>query len=323
MPSFEHVNFNLRPNKNIERKLIGQLLADLTEAFPVPDYRYIGMGSMWFVDFKLLHRRLDIDDMVSIERAATDRAEYNKPFDCITVAEGEASRVLRDAIDLEEERSVIWLDYDSRLDGPAISDLRYVASKVPSGSIVAATINAHHGQLRNQKDSEGHELDKREALDYVAGPFVPAPLDDDALNRKGFPHTACQVLFNAMEHEVQAAGRPENVHRLLGFSYSDNAPMVTVGVMVADDEDGQRLRDLELDARRDYITHELDAEPFTITVPPLTSKEKIALDQLLPRSTRLTEEVVKEELDFSLKQAQLDSYRRFYRQYPVFGELVL
>lgn len=323
MASFDHVNFNLRPNKNVERKLFVELLHYLAESFPIDSYRYIGMGSMWFVDFKLMHKQLGISNLLSMEKAAVDRARFNRPFDCVRVIEGEASMILRKDVDLTDGRSIIWLDYDTTLGGPALEDLMYVSGRLPSGSILAVTINAHHGQLRDQKDPEGNELDRKEALEDLAGSFVPSPLPEDGLNRQGFPHTACSVLLNAIRHSVRKSGRDIEARRLFAFSYSDNAPMVTVAAMVANDEDLAKLRELQLGDDREYVGVDWDAPPFRIDVPPLTTREKGAIDQHLPQDDRLTQEYMNEALDFSLKQSQLDAYQRFYRHYPVYGELVI
>ena len=142
------VNYLLRPNKNVERKLIVDVLKVLRMEFGIDAYTYVGMGSMWFVDFIMAHKELGIRRMISIEGEPSyeDRARFNKPYDCVTVALGDSTKVLP-GLGLEAQRSLVWLDYNSDLRGPWRADLEIICSKVPSGSVVIVTVNAHVGQL--------------------------------------------------------------------------------------------------------------------------------------------------------------------------------
>ena len=92
MASSDHVNFSLRPNKAVERKIVFEILSTVSSFFNLPEYRYLGLGSVWFVDFVMAHKILDISDMVSIEsdEILAARAEFNKPFGCITVIQGDS-----------------------------------------------------------------------------------------------------------------------------------------------------------------------------------------------------------------------------------------
>src|SRR5713226_5987155 len=94
MPVAERLNYSLRPNKNVERKLMAGVLRALMPEIPIGESRYIGMGSLWFVDFVLFHRVLGITDMVSVERDLVDRARFNQPYDCVVVREGDIGAVL-------------------------------------------------------------------------------------------------------------------------------------------------------------------------------------------------------------------------------------
>ena len=58
MPSFDAINYATRPNKNVERKLIFSSLRELDRSFDLSNHKYIGLGSVWFVDFVLAHKSL-------------------------------------------------------------------------------------------------------------------------------------------------------------------------------------------------------------------------------------------------------------------------
>ena len=134
MASADSVNFAIRPNKAVERKLVFETLSALTEVYAFSECRYIGFGAMWFIDFVLAHRRLSITDMVSIERNdyLASRALYNRPYACVSVEVGESDGVLP-RMPLEERRLLVWLDYDTslraRLDGP-----RHSMPAAPTGA---------------------------------------------------------------------------------------------------------------------------------------------------------------------------------------------
>lgn len=324
MGSFEKINYKLRPNKNIERKLIIQLLEGLRPSFAVSQYRYIGMGSMWYVDHRLIHRRLDIQDMVSIERESVARAHFNCPFQCIRVEEGDTTPVLRD-LDLEEKPVIVWLDHDSELNGPAIDDCQIVVESVPCGSVVMVTVNAHPGQLRGHHDEDNNELAKEEVLMSNWEEYLRLPLSSDAANHVGFSDTVAEILINAARHQMVEAGREnEEFVPLMAFSYRDTSPMVTVGGMICNGETRERLRRCSPWDKLDYVLPIGDElSVYEIDVPPLTSKEKAELDQHLPRDEEFTEEYIEEKLPFALDEGRLEAYRRFYKEYPIFGELLM
>ncbi|HGB1823876.1 TPA: O-methyltransferase, partial [Salmonella enterica subsp. enterica serovar Bahrenfeld] len=61
------IDYRIRPAKNIERKMIRDVLLRLSPFGIFSDYQYIGFGSKYFTDFIIMHKYLGIDDMISIE----------------------------------------------------------------------------------------------------------------------------------------------------------------------------------------------------------------------------------------------------------------
>ena len=58
--------------KQVERKMILDILQQLAEGgFALRDYKYTGLGSIYFVDFMLLHRLLGLRKLLSVEIAAS------------------------------------------------------------------------------------------------------------------------------------------------------------------------------------------------------------------------------------------------------------
>ena len=59
--------YHLRPNKYVDRCLFVAALERINTIIKLKSHRYIGFGSYLFDDFKLLHDRLDISSMISLE----------------------------------------------------------------------------------------------------------------------------------------------------------------------------------------------------------------------------------------------------------------
>jgi len=316
MPSFAEINYVLRPNKNVERKLIIGSLYGLNQAFEIDQFIYIGLGSMWFVDFVLAHKVLSIEKMISIERDDyVKRASYNRPYDCIEVIGGDTTNILPE-LNLKNILSIIWMDYDQGLEGPVLEDTRRICGACKSGSVFITTVNSDSNRLDNVMDVSGRTLSRIEAVKHYAGDLVPPNVKAKDLKKTYFPALLGKILFDHIKVSIKESGRSDSFYPLFNIYYKDTSPMITIGGMIADDDDKKRLRDCDLPKKYDWVTGE---KQFIIDVPPLTVKEKIELDQMLPRDEPPTVEEI-EEAGFTLEERQIKSYHQFYRHYPVFGE---
>ena len=65
--SGKRIDYSLRLQKNIERKIFGDIVRSLSYFGPVDDYRYIGFGSYYYQDFMMFHKDFNIHKGVSIE----------------------------------------------------------------------------------------------------------------------------------------------------------------------------------------------------------------------------------------------------------------
>lgn len=322
MASSDYVNYAIRPNKSVERKLIFELLSVLSPVLNLPEYRYIGLGAPWFVDFVMAHKNLSIMEMISIEQDEflASRAEFNKPYACVEVIAGDSETVLPD-LALEELPLMVWLDYDTGLEGPVLTDLSTLCRRAPTGSVIIVTVNAHRGTLPTHDENETEYKSFSDRLRALAGDLIPPDVPKEAAQKTGFPPYLASLLFNHMHRQVRRAGREgESLLPLLNIGYSDNAPMVTVGGIIVDEPSVPQIRTVLDDKNMGKF---LDEERhLRIGVPPLTLKEKAVLDQLLPCSDAPTEQDVK-EIGFRLKPSQIAAYHRFYLYYPIFGEVAI
>jgi hypothetical protein len=302
----------LRPNKNVERKLIASSLVHLKHKFPITDYRYVGFGSMWFTDFILMHRVVGISDMVSIEieKSREKRVEFNKPFGCISVKMGEAASHLGDV--LEQKKSLVWLDYDGGLKNALTGDIETAVGAMESGSIILVSVNAMAEQLK------GNFLDEVELppIDYLRAICDSdlTGIDSKRLTRNDFPILVSQILTDRIKAATLAHKPGCEFFPIWNFLYADDAQMITVGGMIADRQDEATLHASGLDKFSFFNS----VSPFEISVPILTDKEKKALDKLLPSTADIKPKV----LDFELRPKEILAYQKFYLEYPVFNETV-
>lgn len=320
MVSADYVNYAIRPNKTIERKLIFESLSKLTPVYDFTTYRYIGLGAQWFADFVMAHKYLQIADMISIEKDSylADRALFNKPYACVSVEKGETDSVLP-KLSLEETLHLVWLDYDSSLDGPVLQDIATLCQRVPSGSVVIISLNAHKNTLPNQ-DEEGEPFSSdSERLQFFAGDLIPQTLPKGVMQRSKYPAFLAELLFDHMRRQVRTAGREnEMIMPFFNIAYSDNAPMITIAAAIVDEACAEKTTQLiESQGMAGYMD---ESRQLVIGVPPLTIKERVSLDQLMPCCETPTEGDVK-KLGFRLKPNQIRAYHRFYRYYPMFGEI--
>lgn len=313
MPDFD---FSVRPNKSIERKLMLECFLLLTSEFPIRDYQYIGFGSFWFTDFLLYHKRLGIRKMLSIERPnLANRADFNSPLKCISVVSGESTLVLP-TIPFQHN-ALLWLDYDKGLDGPWRDDAEIVLQQMNPGGIFVATINAGKRQVTNQIDDDGDSITQIEALEQLVDDLVPSDLTSKAITVSTFPVIVGEILTSCFRRIVRKANPALAFEPLFNFSYADNATMVTVGGMVVDPDSRERLARCDLSS----LEYLMGVTQCRIAAPPLTLKEKQALDRKLPKSKPLRENELPVKLRNGLKMREVHGYQQFYQYYPVFAEL--
>lgn len=315
MPSFDSVNYSIRPNKSVERKIVFSSLRKLSGIIPLSAYRYVGLGSLWFVDFLMAHKLLGISSMVSIEKSTygIERAEFNRPLSCIDVEAGETTAVIP-TLKFEKISSIVWLDYETSIDGPVLKDIEMLGSKCSPNSIVLVTINARSDTLPDL-DENDKKIDREESLRKIAGDLVPTTLSVNQFQSKHYPKLLIEILSNHFQSTVKKSGRSETFIKLFDLVYTDGTPMVTIGGIFATAGKVDEIKQL-VEAK----IWEGIAEEF-IAIPPLTLKEKMALDSRLPSELPLTEEET-HEMGFKLKQAQINAYHRYYLHYPMYGEFL-
>lgn len=311
MRSFLRTNYSVRLNKGIERKLIFRTLSALADQFPVADYRYLGMGSMWFMDFILADRHLGIRKMSSFELDRTDanRARTNVPLAPIEVLSGDAGKHLK-RIRIEKERSICWLDFDNAVDDDVLETLRNTAVRMRSGSVLIATVVGT--KPPHSKETPREQWLRERFLDAVPATIPPRYFDDEDLS--AYPKHLADLLQETLRDSVRISSGDRRYRPLFAFAYRDGQRMVSVGGIVVSERDAARL-----DASGAMRLPFVGADVTILEAPLLTAREKAAIDRLLP-APRIASRRAR-RAGVRLSASELSAYVKWFREYPLFAEV--
>lgn len=192
IPSYEFVNYALRPAKQIERKMMLEGFLRLASFESLSEYTYIGFGSIYFVDFSMVHRLLGIRHMTSIEdesdQQKQERFRFNAPFACIKIEFGHSNGVLPN-LDWSR-RTIAWLDYDKGINGAVFTDVATFCSRARSGSLLAVTVNA-----QGEKPSD-HSTAVDNFFKRIPEDLRPADLKESDVNSDKLKVTMRRLLLD-------------------------------------------------------------------------------------------------------------------------------
>lgn len=151
------VAYRLRPNKAVDRELFVSFLSRLAATLELEKYRYVGLGGAFLEEFRLLHARTGIMDMVCVEReeAVHERQKFNRPVASIECIHS----TLEDYLQGEEFSTpiVLWLDYTEP--GGIRSQIECFCSQIaelPIYSVIRITLNANPGGLGTPDSDDGN-----------------------------------------------------------------------------------------------------------------------------------------------------------------------
>lgn len=303
------INYYLRPQKSIERKMFCHLFRELNSIFRLKDYQYIGMGAKYFVDFMMFHREFGFSKMLSIEADSTneDKYDFNKPLKCIEMVLGHSSEALHMINWLEYEKNIVWMDYDNQLKSYMLDDMLTIISKLKSGSMFFISYN--------------NNLSKSERLDKFKQNLAHfCPHDIDAKNLTDLSRDAYtkQIINNVINKIISDINGPKNeedfifYQQLVYFKYKDGADMITFGGIILNKEDKEKFENFELTL--EFVVQDINAPPYSLIIPPLTYKEMSFFLERLPCT-----DIDQIKLQ-GFNDEQLNQILKLYRYYPFFLE---
>lgn len=280
--SFQKIDYRLRPAKHAERHMLLDIFRRL-QFDAIETYRYVGFGSVAFVDFKMIYRALGIRDLTSIEDVGKlveqRRFRKNKPLRGLVLRFGN-SRAVLPTLDFKQ-KSIVWLDYDDALARSMANDIATVARDAPSGTFIAATFTT---AFPTDKENAAKELTRMKD-DF------PEYLGDDAKpiifqNGKTHAQFGRRVLSALLDRAVSDADAGETdpakkraAFQVCFFRYKDGAWMVTVGWVIVAESDLELFERCRID---DLPFVRKGSEPFKIEVPLVTPLEVREMERRLP-----------------------------------------
>lgn len=316
MNTADKINYELRPAKYVERRLLLISLERIIGYYRSTinaNYSYIGFGALAFTDFKLFHRELGIKKMVSIEGGdySSERLELNKPYSCISIKQGEAKEILPNLN--FDDQTIVWLDYDEHLQPYFFDDIHTCISKMSMGSILLVTCNTalQKGPKRDRQPLTDEEF-REEYKD-----LVPIDVGEHCCTSSKSAMTIWKMFFSYCKNGLNAKNMVNQNHLeflpLYNFVYKDGAEMVTFGGVIA--KEGTNIENLNLPTLDFFGTNQCK-----IDFPNLTYRETMRLNQVLDKPDLEKTLFIDTGI---LTQEELDNYRKFYKYMPNYFDVRL
>jgi hypothetical protein len=319
--SFKQFNYGLRPSKQVERKIMIEVLLRLTSAgYRISDYTYLGFGSVYYIDFVMFHKYLFICDMVCVEWGRVEkRMRFNKPFKFIKLKLGP---LLSHIPKIRRNKEyLVWLDYDRALDPEMLQDIDGCLTRLGSRSIFISTVDARPKLPADEFDFDLDEMNSEDREKFTArtyrewfGAYTTRPITRNAVSGSEVAPIFAEVLVERIRQTLSRRGDGLRLIQIFNYVYKDGAPMLTLGGIVGSEEDETALR------RDGILGHDFirtGGESLKISLPLLTIREKQWLD------SRLDKKLTADKLTFELEEELLQSYRLFSKEYPTFLEALL
>lgn len=308
-PSFEKINYSIRPAKATQRRMLVEAIGRLGPINPLSKYQYIGFGSTFFLDFKMIHRQYGIKQLISVEREEEKRRrfDFNKPFSCIRMYYGTAAEFFSSQEIDWDRPTILWLDYDYRLDGPVLADIDRVVEKVQPGSLLIVTVDADPPEMRERRRVLDAELELSKLLTWVNGKV-------SRLGNWGLAHAYWGLATANLESTLRSTRPQCRWYQLFNFHYQDGHKMLTFGGLLVDEGMKKAIKQCRFDELT-YIRTGKDA--YEIAVPNLTEPEMHKLAQRMPNLTKRNRRPLTR---LAVEDVDIDNYRRLYRYLPRFVE---
>jgi len=312
--TFTKIDYRLRPAKHAERTMLIDLFRKFRFA-PIEDYRYVGFGSVAFVDFKMVHRSLGITDLVSIEDAKTDedkvRFRRNVPMGQIDLRFGNSKAVLP-TLDFTKH-SLVWLDYDGALSRSMANDMASIAASAASGTFVGVTLttNFTHPQAKMLEEFERLKAEFPEFVEASTKMLTFQNVEKHAEFARKALGSLLQTALDDADVGLWDPGAHRSAHQVCFFRYSDGAPMATIGWLIVAEDDHSTMLDSNLSTLPFFKNGSV---PFKIKMPLVTPMEIREMERRLPN-------VAMPNVLKWIPQKERQAFVEMHRYMPSFGNV--
>jgi hypothetical protein len=304
------IPYDLRPSKQAERYIMVEILRGLQKlGLSIESYHYVGFGSYFFHDYRILHHELNLSEMTSIEGDMTilKRCEFNKPYSAITIVPKMSSDYLPALSRIETY--LVWLDNDFGLTKIVTDDISTCFARLRVGSVFFLTIDMElPDEITNATVDKVFEHYRDELQGEVSRGFT---VSDFAASK--FDETVRKIIARATE--IGLRGRTDvNYLNLLSLYYKDSNRMYTMGGVFCDADLRKKIKESSLMAH-EFIRENFAADSIEIPRIILTKKERLFLERYCLGA---------EKYDGSIGVAGdlAEIYKRYYRYLPNFAEIL-
>lgn len=312
--SGQKINYQVRPAKSIERKMLCDLIREIQLMRADGDMRYIGLGAKYFTDFILLHNEFGITDMISIEAEKEQqiRYEFNKPLKCIQMWYGTTNEVLPQIGGFEKKMNVIWLDYDNAFEDTMLYDVETICRSLNVGSMFFVSCNY---SFRGENQSE-----KMESFKNSVGDFFDEKIEKNYYTAKKIPMVIKKLIDRQIHKTIDMRNRLDERQikylQLLFLTYKDGATMMTIGGIMVDEELSLKLENSGFFGKYPFVSS--NEQIFSIDIPKLTNKEI----QLILKNIPISEDEynAKQQMFYGIEYDEICKFEKIYRYYPYYSE---
>jgi hypothetical protein len=313
--------YHLRTNKAVERMLFLELLHQLDRvlgelrATSISNYTYVGLGGPYLEDFHLIHSTFGNRKMISLEvqEDVLTRQAINQPCSQITLT-NQSTRDYIDDLRLGRTPSIVWLDYSSQQWIEQLVECLDLIPKLAPMSILKVTLTGNTRTLGKNPTERAQRLSEMFA-DY--GPFETGDVK---------PERICGTIFRILRRSISDAAPDTQlraVRSLASYEYNDGTPVLTTTIVVGPIAKVEKVTD----AIHQWPFSAVNwSQPRMINIPPLSLREKLAVDRLLPHAHPRTV-INKLNLRFADKYedsiAAMANYVELYRFVPYFVRMAV
>jgi hypothetical protein len=329
MSTASSLPYQLRPNKAVDRELFLSLLARLSGTLKLEDYTYVGLGGPFLEDFRLIHSRLGISNMVCVEaeEAVHKRQKFNRPIPGVLCEHATLEEYI-DATQFEKP-VIIWFDYtDPKAVTKQIARFAETVTNIPINSVLRITLNAAPDSLGRpdldeiqvSPDGVKDEGDPRPTLyewrlnrfrDRM-GKLFPSDTQPADMERTRFGKILLSAIKLAVSNELLSC--PDRaVMWLLATHYADGQPMTTATILVA--ANGSSVGD----SVKGWGFLSSTESPLLLDMPIISTRERLTLEAHAGKSPEMSYDFPKSNLGAD----PVEAFKLFYRVFPHFSRVDL
>ena len=306
------------------------LLSRLSAKLRLENYVYVGLGGPFLEDFRLIHARIGIYTMVSVEseRAVHLRQSFNRPIESIQCVHAKLEEYLQETE--FQVPVVLWLDFtEPKTVVSQIETFARQTSELPLFSVVRITLNANPTSLGKppavqmavalpgeEGKAGGNETELEWRLTRFKerlGGSTPNGLTPNAMTHRRFGPSLLEALRLCAEREI--LDHPERkLVWALATHYSDGQAMITATAVVVPDGDQEVQSIVE-----SWPYFSTPKNPLRLDLPALSTIERLTME-----STANPKERMGYELPVSdMGEDPFEAFKHFYRVYPHFARVDL